>query len=303
VETARALVAHGADVVGVARDLAKQDGDRGCNAAPRTAAVLSSPSSISLRLQRFAPTSDDLIADVLASLAYRSAGVMATPFDKTADGFEDPVRDQPSWPFRAGPSASLRFMKPGSRLVACLPPDRRSGIDLDDRTSTQAYDPRIAYGRSKIANILFAVEFDQRHRISGVRATAVIRRHPPSFPAGGERPQATRRARQSGGAHRRQPTSSSDDPAGRGDIDLGVQSRRPMTSAAAIARTASGGDRAGPGHPRGVRAIDPGGPGAVGEERRDGRRVPGRRDRRPTSVAIFAHRLRARSRAYFFAQP
>src|SRR6185312_9522244 len=35
------------------------------------------------------------------------------------------------------------------------------------------YDPMIAYGRSKTANALFAVEFDRRHRARGVRATAV----------------------------------------------------------------------------------------------------------------------------------
>ena len=31
----------------------------------------------------------------------------------------------------------------------------------------------MGYGRSKTANILFAVEFDRRHRAGGVRATAV----------------------------------------------------------------------------------------------------------------------------------
>ena len=31
----------------------------------------------------------------------------------------------------------------------------------------------VAYGRSKTANILFAVEFDRRHKASGIRATAV----------------------------------------------------------------------------------------------------------------------------------
>jgi NAD(P)-dependent dehydrogenase (short-subunit alcohol dehydrogenase family) len=36
-----------------------------------------------------------------------------------------------------------------------------------------AYDPFVAYGRSKTANILFAVAFDQRHRGRGVRAAAV----------------------------------------------------------------------------------------------------------------------------------
>ena len=35
------------------------------------------------------------------------------------------------------------------------------------------YDPLVAYGRSKTANILFAVAFDQRHRERGVRAAAV----------------------------------------------------------------------------------------------------------------------------------
>jgi NAD(P)-dependent dehydrogenase (short-subunit alcohol dehydrogenase family) len=36
-----------------------------------------------------------------------------------------------------------------------------------------AYDPWVAYGRSKTANVLFAVEFDRRHKASGVAATAV----------------------------------------------------------------------------------------------------------------------------------
>jgi NAD(P)-dependent dehydrogenase (short-subunit alcohol dehydrogenase family) len=35
------------------------------------------------------------------------------------------------------------------------------------------YDPFVAYGRSKTANILFAVAFDKRHRSRGVRAAAV----------------------------------------------------------------------------------------------------------------------------------
>jgi NAD(P)-dependent dehydrogenase (short-subunit alcohol dehydrogenase family) len=35
------------------------------------------------------------------------------------------------------------------------------------------YEPFLAYGRSKTANILFAVAFDQKHRERGVRAAAV----------------------------------------------------------------------------------------------------------------------------------
>src|SRR6202021_1742285 len=49
-----------------------------------------------------------------------------------------------------------------------------SDVDLNDPNfETTPYEPFVAYGRSKTANILFAVEFDRRHRDRGVRATAV----------------------------------------------------------------------------------------------------------------------------------
>ncbi len=51
---------------------------------------------------------------------------------------------------------------------------RTADVNLDDPHFWQtAYDPFVAYGRSKTANVLFAVEFDRRHRGRGVRATAV----------------------------------------------------------------------------------------------------------------------------------
>jgi NAD(P)-dependent dehydrogenase (short-subunit alcohol dehydrogenase family) len=52
---------------------------------------------------------------------------------------------------------------------------RVSDVDLDDPNfDHQAYDPFVAYGRSKTANALFAVEFDRRHRHRGVRAASVM---------------------------------------------------------------------------------------------------------------------------------
>ena len=51
---------------------------------------------------------------------------------------------------------------------------RFANVDLKDPGFERtAYDPYVAYGRSKTANILFAVAFDARHRARGVRATAV----------------------------------------------------------------------------------------------------------------------------------
>jgi NAD(P)-dependent dehydrogenase (short-subunit alcohol dehydrogenase family) len=47
-------------------------------------------------------------------------------------------------------------------------------VSLDDPNFDRTeYAPFVAYGRSKTANILFAVEFDRRHKGAGVRATAV----------------------------------------------------------------------------------------------------------------------------------
>ena len=51
---------------------------------------------------------------------------------------------------------------------------RFANLDLGDPNFERtAYDPWVAYGRSKTANILFAVAFDLRHRDHGIRATAV----------------------------------------------------------------------------------------------------------------------------------
>jgi NAD(P)-dependent dehydrogenase (short-subunit alcohol dehydrogenase family) len=100
--------------------------------------------------------------------------VMATPFGHTADGFETQFGTNHLGHFvlvnRIAP-----LMPTGSRLVNLSSSGHRyANVDLDDpnfeRTS---YEPFVAYGRSKTANILFAVAFDQRHRGRGVHAAAV----------------------------------------------------------------------------------------------------------------------------------
>src|SRR6201999_2171276 len=67
------------------------------------------------------------------------------------------------------------LIKPGGRLVNLTSAaHRNSDVDLaDPGFETTKYDPWVAYGRSKTATILFAVEFDRRHKGRGVRATAV----------------------------------------------------------------------------------------------------------------------------------
>jgi NAD(P)-dependent dehydrogenase (short-subunit alcohol dehydrogenase family) len=52
---------------------------------------------------------------------------------------------------------------------------RVADVDLNDPNfEQQPYDPFVAYGRSKTANALFAVEFDRRHRDRGIRAASVM---------------------------------------------------------------------------------------------------------------------------------
>jgi NAD(P)-dependent dehydrogenase (short-subunit alcohol dehydrogenase family) len=99
---------------------------------------------------------------------------MAVPFGKTADLFEMQFGTNHLGHFLpVNRIASL--MKPGARLVNLSSLGHRlADVDLDDPNFAQTPDEEwLAYGRSKTANVLFAVEFDNRHKARSVRATAV----------------------------------------------------------------------------------------------------------------------------------
>ena len=103
-----------------------------------------------------------------------NAGVMATPFGKTAAGFETQFGTNHLGHFvLVNRIASL--IRAGGRLINLTSAGHRySNVDLEDPNFERTpYDPFIAYGRSKTANLLFAVAFDQRHKERGVRAAAV----------------------------------------------------------------------------------------------------------------------------------
>ena len=110
-----------------------------------------------------------------------NAGVMACPKDTTYDGFELQFGTN-----HLGHFLLTNLLAPA--LVAGEPArvvelssrgHRFSDVDLDDPDFERTeYDPWVAYGRSKTANVLFAVGFDARYRDQGVRAFAV---HPGSI--------------------------------------------------------------------------------------------------------------------------
>ncbi|HYE47166.1 MAG TPA: SDR family NAD(P)-dependent oxidoreductase [Caulobacter sp.] len=176
VETARALAARGAQVVGAARDLKKAQA--ATQAVREQAANGRSLDLIELdlaSLKSVRAAADRLLADGRPfDLVIANAGVMACPFGKTEDGFETQFGTNHLGHFvLVNRIASL--LKPGSRVVSLASSGHRfSDVDLDDPNfETTPYTEFGAYGRSKTANILFAVEFDRRHRDRGVRAVAV----------------------------------------------------------------------------------------------------------------------------------
>jgi NAD(P)-dependent dehydrogenase (short-subunit alcohol dehydrogenase family) len=177
VETARALAAHGAHVVGAARDLAKAEA---ATKQVRNDATAGGGSFELIALDLGNLKNVRACADALLAKGERfdvviaNAGVMATPFAYTVDGFEMQFGTNHLGHFvfvnRIAP-----LIRKGGRLINLSSAGHRyANVDLEDPNFERTpYDPMVAYGRSKTANILFGVAFDKRHQNRGVRAAAV----------------------------------------------------------------------------------------------------------------------------------
>jgi NAD(P)-dependent dehydrogenase (short-subunit alcohol dehydrogenase family) len=177
VETARSLAAHGAQVIGAARDLAKAEI---ATAQVRKDATVGGGRFELVELDLASLRNVRACADGLLAKGesldaiIANAGVMATPFGHTADGFETQFGTNHLGHFvlvnRIAP-----LIRKGGRLINLASAGHRfSNVDLEDPDFVRTpYDPWVAYGRSKTANILFAVAFDRRHRGNGIRAAAV----------------------------------------------------------------------------------------------------------------------------------
>jgi NAD(P)-dependent dehydrogenase (short-subunit alcohol dehydrogenase family) len=177
VETARSLAAHGAQVVGAARDLTKA---KAATTEVQKAAAANGGSFDLIELDLASLKSVRVCADKLLAkkepfdVVIANAGVMATPFTNTADHFEMQFGTNHLGHFvLVNRIASL--IRAGGRLINLSSAGHRfSNVDLEDPNFERTpYDPWLAYGRSKTANILFSVGFDKRHRGRGVRAAAV----------------------------------------------------------------------------------------------------------------------------------
>jgi NAD(P)-dependent dehydrogenase (short-subunit alcohol dehydrogenase family) len=177
VETARALVTRGAEVIGAVRDMDKarrvsegireaaKAGGGAFSLVPLDLASLASARDCADRLLADGRPFDAIIAN---------AGLMAATLGQTADGFETDFGTNHLGHF-ALVNGLVPLLRPGSRVVSLTSSGHRfADVDLDDPGFERTpFDLMSAYGRSKTAIILFAVEFDRRHRDRGIRATAV----------------------------------------------------------------------------------------------------------------------------------
>jgi len=177
-ETARVLAAHGADVVITARDADKAE-----RAVATIRAAAAPGATVEVReLDLASLASVHACADRLLAegqpihVLFANAGVMACPQGRTREGFETQIGTNHLGHFVfVGKLAPLVIRSaPGRIVVTSSAGHRISDVDLDDPNFERTpYDPWVAYGRSKTANALFAVELDRQLKSHGVRACAL----------------------------------------------------------------------------------------------------------------------------------
>ena len=176
-ESARALATAGAHVVLAARNRDALAETVGWIAAEVPGARVSSVhlDLTALASVRAAATAIREITPVIHVLM-NNAGVMFTPFGRTRDGFEMQIGTN-----HFGHFELTRLLVPqlataqGARVVMLSSGGYVMGdVELDDPNWVhREYDKFVAYGASKTANILHAIEADQRLRDLGIRAYAV----------------------------------------------------------------------------------------------------------------------------------
>ncbi|MEU8586321.1 SDR family NAD(P)-dependent oxidoreductase [Streptomyces sp. NPDC048664] len=174
-ETAKALAERGASVV-----LAVRDVDKGLRAATRMGGDVT--------VQALDLTSLDSVRTAAAALRSRfdrldllinNAGVMYTPKQTTADGFEMQFGTNHLGHFAlTGLLLDLMLPVPSSRVVTVSSTGHRirAAIHFDDLQWERSYGRAAAYGQSKLANLMFTYELQRRLASHG--ATLAVAAHP-----------------------------------------------------------------------------------------------------------------------------
>jgi NAD(P)-dependent dehydrogenase (short-subunit alcohol dehydrogenase family) len=177
-ETARSLAAHGADVVMTARNATKAGHAAAIVRAAATRGATVEVRALDLESLRSVRACADRLLDEghRIDVVFANAGVMACPPGRTQDDFETQIGTNHIAHFvLANRLVPLLARSPAARIVVTSSAGHRlADVDLDDPNFEQRpYDAWVAYGRSKTANVLYAVELDRRLADRGIRACAV----------------------------------------------------------------------------------------------------------------------------------
>jgi NAD(P)-dependent dehydrogenase (short-subunit alcohol dehydrogenase family) len=173
--TARELARAGASVVLACRNV--QKGDAAVAQVRETFPTaqvevqeldLSSLDSV----RRFA---DDLDVEAL-DLLVNNAGVMWTPRQRTADGFELQFGTNHLGHFALTGLLLARLERAEAPRVVTVSSNehRRGHLDFDDLQGERRYGARKAYRQSKVANIAFGLELDRRLQAAGSAIKSVL---------------------------------------------------------------------------------------------------------------------------------
>ena len=169
--TVEALVAAGASVIVPARDIGKAN--KALSHVPGALIEpmdLLDPASIDAFAQRV------VLRHPIVHILINSAGIMANPLTRDSRGYESQFSTNHLGHFQLTCrlwSALVRAN--GARVVAVSSQGHHfSNVDLDDPNyERREYERWAAYGQSKTANVLFAVELDRRGAGQGIRGFAV----------------------------------------------------------------------------------------------------------------------------------
>ena len=174
-ETARVLAQHGASVV-----LAVRDVEKGKQAASRIGGDVSVQALDLTSLASVRSAAADLrAAHPRLDLLINNAGVMYTPRQTTADGFELHLGTNHLGHFAlTGLLLDRLLPTPGSRVVtvASTAHRLRADIHFDDLQWERSYSRVGAYGQSKLANLMFTYALQRRLASHGT--TVAVAAHP-----------------------------------------------------------------------------------------------------------------------------
>jgi len=174
-ETARMLAARGAAVV-----LAVRDVEKGRRAAARITGDVTVQALDLTSLDSIRSAAADLrAAHPRIDLLVNNAGVMYTPKQTTADGFELQFGTNHLGHFALTGLLLDRLLPvPGSRVVTVSSTGHRirAAIHFDDLQWERSYSRAAAYGQSKLANLMFTYELQRR--LAPHATTIAVAAHP-----------------------------------------------------------------------------------------------------------------------------